>query len=101
MDRFPSVIRLGIRHSLKRRRLMQFALLIYDSPEAFVVRKSEGADRYTGARRAYYQALLEAGDSLEVPETGTTVRINDGERSAKEQLGGFTVSPELRRRVEK
>jgi len=80
---------------------MQFALLIYDSPEAFAVRNSEGADRYTGARRAYYKALLEAGDPLEVPETGTTGRINDGERRAKEQLGGFTVSPELRRRVEK
>jgi len=80
---------------------MQFALLIYDSPEAFAVRNSEGADRYMGARRAYYKALLEADDPLEVPETGTTVRINDGERHAKEQVGRFTVSPELQRRVEK
>ena len=80
---------------------MQFALLIYDSPEAFAVRKSEGADRYTGARLACYKALVEAGDPLEVPETRTTVRINDGERHAKEQLGGFTLSPELQRRVEK
>ena len=113
---------------------MQFALLIHDSPKAFAVRKSEGTDRYTGARRAYYKALVEngvvAGDPLEVRETGTNVRINDGERHAKEQLGGFTIveppsldaapawaarcpaasygavevrplSPELRRRVDK
>lgn len=80
---------------------MQFALLIYDSPEAFALRKSEGADRYTGARRAYYKAVVKAGNPLEVPEKGTTVRINDGEPHAKEQLGGFTLSLELRRRVEK
>jgi hypothetical protein len=30
---------------------MQFALLIYESPEAFAARKSEGNDSYTGAWR--------------------------------------------------
>jgi hypothetical protein len=83
---------------------MQFALLIYENPEAFASRKSDGSDPYTGAWRAYYKALLEAGvyvggDPLEVPETGTTVRIKAGKRGvqdgpyadAKEQLGGFTI----------
>jgi len=28
---------------------MQFALLIYESPEAFAARKSDGTDPYTGA----------------------------------------------------
>jgi hypothetical protein len=83
---------------------MQFALLIYEGPEAFAARKSDGSDRYTGAWRAYYKALVEAGvyvggDPLEVPETGTTVTIKDGKRGvqdgpyadAKEQLGGLTI----------
>ena len=80
---------------------MQFALLIYESPEAFAKRKSDGTDPYTGAWRAYYKALVEAGvyvggDPLEVPETGTTIRVKEGKRSVqdgpyadtKEQLGG-------------
>jgi len=56
---------------------MQFALLIYESPEAFATRNSDGTDPYTGAWRAYHKALVEsgaylAGDPLQVPETGTT-----------------------------
>ena len=83
---------------------MQFALLIYESPEAFASRKGEGADTYIGAWRAYHKAIVEAGvfvagDPLEVPETGTTIRIKDGKRGVqdgphadtKEQLGGFTI----------
>ena len=83
---------------------MQFALLIYESPEAFEIRSNDGTDSYTGAWRAYYKAMLEAGifvggDPLQVPETGTTVRIKDGKRhvqdgpyaDTKEQLGGFTI----------
>jgi len=83
---------------------MQFALLIYESPEAFAARKSDGTDSYTGAWRAYHKALVESGvfvggDPLEVPETGTTIRIQDGKRGVqdgpyadtKEQLGGFTI----------
>jgi hypothetical protein len=83
---------------------MQFALLIYESPEAFASRKSDGTDPYTGAWRAYHKALVEsgafvAGDPLEVPETGTTIRIKEGKRGvqdgpyadSKEQLGGFTI----------
>jgi len=83
---------------------MQFALLIYESPEAFEIRNNDGTDSYTGAWRAYHKALVEAGifvggDPLQVPETGTTVRIKDGKRhvqdgpyaDTKEQLGGFTI----------
>jgi hypothetical protein len=81
---------------------MQFALLIYESPEAFASREKN--DSYTGAWRAYYKALVEAGvyvggDPLELPETGTTVRIKEGKRGVedgpyadtKEQLGGITI----------
>jgi hypothetical protein len=83
---------------------MQFALLVYESSEAFATRNNNEADSYTGAWRAYYKALVEAGvyvggDPLEVPETGTTVRLKDGKRrvqdgpyaDTKEQLGGFMI----------
>jgi hypothetical protein len=83
---------------------MQFALLIYESPEAFATRKSDESDAYISAWRAYHQALVEAGvfvagDPLEVPETGTTITIKQGKRGVqdgpyadtKEQLGGFTI----------
>ena len=83
---------------------MQFALLVYESPEAFAARNSGETDPYLAAWRAYYKALVEAGifvggDPLEVPETGTTVRLTEGRRrvqdgpyaDTKEQLGGFTI----------
>ena len=83
---------------------MQFALLVYESPEAFATRNTDEIDPYTGAWRAYYKALVEAGiyvggDPLEVPETATTVRLKEGKRrvqegpfaDTKEQLGGFTI----------
>ncbi len=83
---------------------MQFALLVYESPEAFAQRENDGRESYTGAWRAYYTAMVEAGvyvsgDPLQVPETGTTVRIKEGKRGVqdgpfadtKEQLGGFTI----------
>jgi len=90
--------------SFKKENMMQFALLIYESADAFASRKSDGADTYTGAWRAYHKALVEAGvfvggDPLEIPETGTTVRIKEGKQGVqdgpyadtKEQLGGFTI----------
>jgi len=83
---------------------MQFALLIFESPEAFAARKNDDNDPYLGAWRAYYKALVEAGiyvggDPLQLPETGTTVRVSEGKRrvqdgpyaDTKEQLGGFTI----------
>ena len=83
---------------------MQFALLIYESPQAFESRNNDQIEAYTGAWRTYYKALVDAGvyvggDPLEVPETGTTIRVNEGKRGVQdgpyadttEQLGGFTV----------
>jgi len=84
--------------------MMKFALLIYEPLDAFASRKGDGSDAYTGAWRAYHKALVESdvfvgGDPLEVPETGTTIKIKDGKRGVqdgpyadtKEQLGGFTI----------
>ena len=83
---------------------MQFALMIYHTPEEFAMRTKDYNDPHLGAWRAYYKALIEAGvyvagDALEVPETGTTVRLRDGKRrvqdgpyaDTKEQLAGFII----------
>ena len=83
---------------------MQFALLIYESTEAFASRSNDEIDTYTGAWQAYYQTLVEAGiyvggNPLGAPETGTTVRLRDGKRrvqdgpfaDTKERLGGFII----------
>src|SRR5947208_2593992 len=83
---------------------MQFALLIYHSPEEFAMRKNEYNDPHLAAWRAYYKALVEAnvyvsGDALEVAETATTVRLREGKRrvqdgpyaDTKEQLAGFII----------
>ncbi|MGH9536759.1 MAG: YciI family protein [Terriglobales bacterium] len=83
---------------------MQFALIIYHTPEEFALRKNDYNDPHLGAWRAYYKALVEAevyvsGDALEVVETATTVRLRDGKRSVqdgpyadtKEQLAGIIV----------
>jgi hypothetical protein len=87
-----------------KEKVMQFALLIYESLEAFATRKNDDNDPYVGAWRAYYKVLVEAGiyvggDALEVPETGATVRLNDGKRrvqdgpyaDTKEQLAGSMI----------
>jgi hypothetical protein len=83
---------------------MQFAMLIYELPEAFATRKQDPTNPYTGAWQAYYQTLVQSkvfvdGDSLELPETATTVRLKEGKRhvqdgpfaETKEQLGGFII----------
>jgi len=68
---------------------MQFALLIFESPEAFAARNGDENDPYLGAWRAYYKALVEAdiyvgGNPLQPPETGTTVRLKDGKRRVQD-----------------
>jgi hypothetical protein len=91
-------------NNLKRRMLMQFALLIYHKPEEFAMRENDYNDPHLGAWRAYYKALVEAGvyvgaNALEVPETATMVRLKEGKRrvqdgpyaDTKEQLGGFII----------
>ena len=83
---------------------MQYVLMIYESAEAFDARTGEDQEAYRGAWRAYADALRHAGvmaggKGLELPSTGTTVRIRDGERTVqdgpyadtKEQLGGFFI----------
>lgn len=83
---------------------MQFALVVYESAEAFAARNSDESDAYIGAWRAYHKALVEAGifvwgDPLGVPDTATTVRFEDEMQrvqdgpyaDTKEQLGGFFV----------
>ncbi len=83
---------------------MQFALLIYHSPQEFEMRKNDYDDPHLGAWRAYYKALVEAkvyvgADALEVVETATTLRVRDGKRrvqdgpyaDTKEQLAGIIV----------
>jgi hypothetical protein len=83
---------------------MQFALLIFESQEAFAARNADESDPYLGAWRAYHKAIVEAGiyvggNPLQPPETGTTVRLNEGKRQVqdgpfadtKDQLGGFTI----------
>ncbi len=81
---------------------MKYAILIYESPEAFDARTGEDQAAYWGAWQAYSEALKHAGlhaggTGLEPPLTGTTIRLRDGERSVqdgpyadtKEQLGGM------------
>jgi hypothetical protein len=41
--------------------MTQFALLIYESPEALAGRNSDETDPYLGAWRAYYKALVDTG----------------------------------------
>jgi len=83
---------------------MQFALLIYETPDEFASRERGPDDPYLGAWRAYYQAMISTavyvgGNALHLPETGTTVRRTDGKRhvqdgpyaNTKEQLAGVLI----------
>jgi hypothetical protein len=88
----------------RRRKPMLFALMIYHTQDEFDMRKNDYTDPRLGAWRAYYKALVEAGvyvsgDALEVPETGTVVRVREGKHhvqdgpyaDTKEQLAGFII----------
>jgi hypothetical protein len=84
---------------------MQYAMLIYETRDAFDTREQEGApDTYVRAWREYYQSLVEAGvyvggSPLQQPDSATTVRVRslknqfyDGPYAeTKEQLGGFII----------
>ena len=83
---------------------MQFALMIYHTSEEFDMRKNDYNHPHLGAWRAYHKALVAAGvyvggSALELPETGTTVRVQEGKRrvqdgpyaDTKEQLAGFII----------
>ena len=94
----------GARNVPKGEKTVQFALLIYHSSEEFAIRNNDYNDTHLGAWRNYYKALVEAGvyvgaNALEVPETGTMVRLREGKRNVqdgpfaetKEQLAGFII----------
>jgi hypothetical protein len=83
---------------------MHYALLIYESPEAFESRGHDSEAAYVAAWRSYYASLVASGsyvggDPLRPPAMGTTVRMRDGRRQiqdgpyadTKEQLGGFII----------
>lgn len=81
---------------------MKYTLLIYERDADFAARTGAEQGAYWGAWKAYHQALVQAGvitggHALQPPLTGTTVRVNGGQRQVqdgpyaetKEQLGGF------------
>ena len=84
---------------------MRYALLVYETPELFEMRKSYDANEpMLAAWRTYYESLVDAGvylggDPLHPPDTGTTVRVRGGARdiqdgpyaNTKEQLAGFIL----------
>jgi hypothetical protein len=83
---------------------MQYALLVYETAEAFAARTGKDKEAMWGSWMAYTEALRNAGvtiggSGLEPPATGTTLRCHDGERTVqdgpyadtKEQLGGFYI----------
>jgi hypothetical protein len=83
---------------------MHYALLIYESPEAFESRGDDAESSYVAAWRGYHASLVASGsyvggDPLKAPAMGTTVRMRSGRRQVqdgpyadtKEQLGGFII----------
>ena len=80
---------------------MQFALLIYHSPEEFAMRENDYNHPHLGAWRSYYKALVEAGvylsgSALEAPETATTVRLREGKRRVQARVRHTSTSRRLR-----
>jgi hypothetical protein len=69
---------------------MQYALLIYESPEDFASRGAErDVEPYIGAWRTYYRSMVDAGvyaggQALDIPETGTTVLCAGGKRQIQD-----------------
>ena len=84
---------------------MEYMMAIHEGPDAWAARKElSRREEYWASWMAYIQAIrqagiVKAGNGLEPPETGTTVRLRDGRRQVqdgpfadtKEQLGGFFV----------
>lgn len=77
---------------------MQYAILIYETPDDFAARNDHRKDEYWGPWFAYSQAASEAGKTvggacLQGPDTGTTLKagtVEDGPYAdTREQLGGF------------
>ncbi len=80
---------------------MQFALLIYESAEAFASRKKDEMDAYTGAWRAYYKALLGGFTVLELASLDAA--LDWAARCPAASFGAVEVrplAPDMKRRVE-
>ncbi|SFA99143.1 Uncharacterized conserved protein [Collimonas sp. OK607] len=84
---------------------MNYSILIYENTAGFALRTDpELAPAYCAAWPAYTKTLQDAGimvggAGLELPDTATTIRLQDGKRQVqdgpyadtKEQLGGFYI----------
>lgn len=83
---------------------MQYMLMMYETNEEMQRRNTADAGPYWGAWSAFVEALNAAkvivkGDGLQLPETATTLRLQNGKRhvqdgpfaDAKEQLGGYFI----------
>lgn len=84
---------------------MEYMMLIYESEHERAARNDpQRAEAYHASWTAYVQALaqsgiMKSGNGLQLPETGTTVRLRDGKRhvqdgpyaDSKEQLGGYFI----------
>jgi hypothetical protein len=79
-------------------------MLIYETAQDFESRSPERREAYIAPWRAYYKSLVDAGiyvtgAPLQPDSTGTTIRVNGGQRQVqdgpyadtKEQLGGFII----------
>jgi hypothetical protein len=89
----------------KRRELMQFMLILNETPEDFARRANpDEAGAHWGGWNAFIGAMAQAGvivkgDGLQGPQMATTLRVRDGKRQVedgpfadtKEQLGGYFV----------
>jgi len=83
---------------------MKYMMAIYETDADFNARAGEKKEMFWGAWRAYHNAMVDAGvlvdgNALQLPSTGTTVRLKGGKRhvqdgpysDTKEQLGGYIV----------
>ena len=84
---------------------MEYMMLMYESAHERSARNDpQRAEAYRASWTSYVQALaqsgiMKSGHGLQLPETGTTVRLRDGKRQvqdgpyadSKEQLGGYFI----------
>ena len=83
---------------------MKYMMAIYETEADFNARTSEKKETFWGAWRAYHKAMVDAGvfvggNALQLPATGTTVRLKGGKRhiqdgsyaDTKAQLGGIII----------
>ena len=83
---------------------MKFMMAIYETEADFKARTNDKSETFWGAWRAYHKAMVDAdvyvgGNALQLPLTGTTMRLKAGKRhvqdgpyaDTKEQLGGYII----------